>query len=220
MSRELSNWQELLDSFTKTGLKQGKVNKIHQIKNSNADRIKEILQDEELRYVLKLVSIDLKVTQHSASFCINCRGVLIKWMNHQIKREQSDEATKYFREVGNRQFSLKDYSSCIETYTQSILSCPEESEVEKSLALANCSAALFQLELYEDCLEDIKLAIKTNYPSHLLPKLSFNQKNKIAKKIGHRIRLFTNNNRRIRVCHETLANDRERFSFFHLEFSS
>jgi tetratricopeptide (TPR) repeat protein len=141
-------------------------------------------------------------------------------MNHQIKREQSDEATKYFREVGNRQFSLKDYSSCIETYTQSILSCPEESEVEKSLALANCSAALFQLELYEDCLEDIKLAIKTNYPSHLLPKLSFNQKNKIAKKIGHRIRLFTNNNRRIRVCHETLANDRERFSFFHLEFSS
>ncbi|XP_046648250.1 SET and MYND domain-containing protein 4-like [Daphnia pulicaria] len=159
MSRELSNWQELLDSFTKTGVKQGKVNKIHQIKNSNADRIKEILQDEELR------------------------GVLIKWMNHQIKREQSDEATKYFREVGNRQFSLKDYSSCIETYTQSILSCPEESEVEKSLALANRSAALFQLELYEDCLEDIKLAIKKNYPSHLLPKVLI-RKMKSLKKLG------------------------------------
>ena len=53
MSRELSNWQELLDSFTKTGFKQGKVNRIHQLK-SNADRIKDILHDEELRYLLTL----------------------------------------------------------------------------------------------------------------------------------------------------------------------
>jgi hypothetical protein len=56
MSRESSNWQELLDSFTKTGVKQGKVTRIHKIKNSNADRVKDILQDEELRYVLNCKS--------------------------------------------------------------------------------------------------------------------------------------------------------------------
>jgi hypothetical protein len=104
-------------------------------------------------------------------------------MNHQVKRERSDEATKFFREVGNRQFSLKDYSTCIETYTQSILSCPEENDVEQSLALANRSAALFQLELYEDCLKDIKMAISKKYPSHLLPKILV-RKIKTLKKLG------------------------------------
>ena len=49
---KLSNWQELLDSFTKNGFKKGKVNRIHQIKNINADRIKDIFQDKELRYLL------------------------------------------------------------------------------------------------------------------------------------------------------------------------
>ena len=71
----------------------------------------------------------------------------------------------------------------IETYTQSILSCPEENEVEQSLALANRSAALFQLELYEDCLEDIKMAISKKYPSHLLPKILV-RKIKSLKKLG------------------------------------
>jgi hypothetical protein len=104
-------------------------------------------------------------------------------MNHKIKGERSDEATKFFREVGNRQFSLKDYCACIETYTQSILSCPEENEVEQSLAFANRSAALFQLELFEDCLKDIKTAIAKNYPSHLLPKILI-RKIKSLKKLG------------------------------------
>ena len=49
---KLSNWQELLDSFTKNGFKKGKVNRIHQIKNINADRIKDIFQDKELRCLL------------------------------------------------------------------------------------------------------------------------------------------------------------------------
>ncbi len=104
-------------------------------------------------------------------------------MNHQIKRERTLEATKSFREAGNRQFSLKDYAACVETYTQSILSCPVENDVELSLALANRSAALFQLELFEDCLKDIKMAISKNYPSHLLPKLVI-RKIKSLKKLG------------------------------------
>lgn len=92
-------------------------------------------------------------------------------MNHQIRREKTLEATKHLREAGNRQFSLKDYAACVETYTQSILSCPNETETELSLAHANRSAALFQLELYEDCIKDISVSISKKYPSHLLPKV-------------------------------------------------
>lgn len=92
-------------------------------------------------------------------------------MNHQIKREKTLEASKSFRENGNSQFSLKDYAGCVETYTQSILSCPDENEVELSLAYANRSAALYELSLYEDCIKDIVIAVSKNYPSHLLPKI-------------------------------------------------
>ncbi|XP_045027632.1 SET and MYND domain-containing protein 4-like isoform X1 [Daphnia magna] len=159
MSRELSNWQELLDSFTETGVRQGKVSKIHQTRSNNAERIKILLEDEELRVVL------------------------LKWMNHQVKRQRSLEAAKCFRETGNRQFSLKDYTACIEMYSQSILSCPVENEVELSLALANRSAALFQLDLFEDCLQDIRVALMKNYPSHLLPKI-LTRKIKSLRKLG------------------------------------
>ncbi|KAK4011584.1 hypothetical protein OUZ56_020702 [Daphnia magna] len=159
MSRELSNWQELLDSFTETGVRQGKVSKIHQTRSNNAERIKILLKDEELRVVL------------------------LKWMNHQVKRQRSLEAAKCFRETGNRQFSLKDYTACIEMYSQSILSCPVENEVELSLALANHSAALFQLDLFEDCLQDIRVALTKNYPSHLLPKI-LTRKIKSLQKLG------------------------------------
>lgn len=92
-------------------------------------------------------------------------------MNHQVKCEKTLEATIGFRESGNRQFSLKDYVSCIEMYTCSILSCPEDSFTELSLAFANRSAALFELELYEDCIKDIDVALSKAYPSHLLPKI-------------------------------------------------
>ena len=94
------------------------------------------------------------------------------WWSHQI-----------FLGSWKQAVSLKDYSTCIETYTQSILSCPEKNEVEQSLALANRSAALFQLELYEDCLKDIKMAISKKYPSHLLPKILV-RKIKSLKKLG------------------------------------
>lgn len=170
MSRELSNWQELLDSFTKTGIRQGKVSKIHQTRNDNTDRIKILLEDEELRYTTFL-NIALRLQNKHSSFTFPVRGVLLKWMNHQVKRERSLETAKCFRETGNRQYSFKDYVACIETYTQSILSCPIDSDVELSLALANRSAALFQLGLFEDCLLDISVALTKNYPSHLLPKI-------------------------------------------------
>lgn len=104
-------------------------------------------------------------------------------MSHQVKREKCLEVSVSLRETGNKQFSLKDYSTCIETYTDSILCCPCENTTELSLAFANRSAALFELHLYEDCLEDINMAISKNYPSNLLPKILM-RKAKVFKKLG------------------------------------
>ena len=104
-------------------------------------------------------------------------------MNHQIKSEKSLDLCVSLRESGNKLFSLKDYSSCIEVYTKSILSCPNENVKELGLAFANRSAALFELHLYEDCIEDIDTAISKHYPSHLLPKILL-RKVKALKKLG------------------------------------
>lgn len=51
MSRESSSWQDLLDSFTKSGFQKGKANVIHQIRNENAARVQKILEDDELWYL-------------------------------------------------------------------------------------------------------------------------------------------------------------------------
>lgn len=49
MSRELSDWQELLDSFARTGAKQGKIESFRRIENGCAERIRFLLEDSELR---------------------------------------------------------------------------------------------------------------------------------------------------------------------------
>jgi tetratricopeptide (TPR) repeat protein len=94
-------------------------------------------------------------------------------MNHQLQNRdnKSVETSKTLRETGNHQFGLKDYPACVRTYTQAILACPEENAQECSLALANRSAALFQLDLFKECISDIEAALERNYPSLLVAKV-------------------------------------------------
>lgn len=99
-----------------------------------------------------------------------------------MKNETSNAAAQSLREAGNRQFAAKDFSASFDSYTKSILSCPVENPEEKSLAHANRSAALYHLELYEDCLIDIEAAIENNYPENLTPKLLL-RKAKALKKL-------------------------------------
>ena len=100
------------------------------------------------------------------------RSMLTKWMNYRLqKREKSVETSKSLRETGNHQFGLKDYPACVRTYTEAILSCPEEDAQECSLALANRSAALFQMNLFNECITDINVALERNYPSKLVAKV-------------------------------------------------
>ena len=97
---------------------------------------------------------------------------LITWMNHHLKGANKDvEMSRSWRECGNQQFAMKEFTSCIETYTKSIVCCPEEFQEEMSLAVANRSAALFHLGLFEECLADINAALERNYPKRLFPKI-------------------------------------------------
>lgn len=104
-------------------------------------------------------------------------------MNYRLKREISLSSAKNLREAGNRLFAARDFSTCVETYSQSILSCPAENPEESSLAHANRSAALFQLELYDDCIRDIETALENSYPANFVPKLLL-RKVKSLKKLG------------------------------------
>lgn len=109
--------------------------------------------------------------------------VLIKWMDKYLKLEKSVVTAQHLREAGNAQFAQKNYISCIKNYTNSILNCPSGNTNEISLAYANRSAALFQLELYADCISDIDSAISHHYPVHLLPKILI-RKIKSLKNLG------------------------------------
>ena len=92
-------------------------------------------------------------------------------MDQYLIQEKSAASAQSLRGKGNIQFSLKNYASSVKLYTDSILCCPSDDTNEMSIAYANRSASLFQLELYEDCIADIDIAINHRYPAHLLPKI-------------------------------------------------
>jgi len=104
-------------------------------------------------------------------------------MDKYLNQEKSIPTAQNLRELGNAQFALRNYVSCIKFYTNSILSCPADNKNEISIAYANRSAALFQLELYADCIADIDSAINHGYPIHLLPKVLI-RKAKSLKRLG------------------------------------
>ncbi|XP_072301908.1 SET and MYND domain-containing protein 4 [Eucyclogobius newberryi] len=84
-----------------------------------------------------------------------------------IKSE--DQASKS-RERGNSSFKSREYTSAALHYSQGICLAPRSSQ-QLSLCHANRSAALCHLQLYQDSLFDIGMALKSGYPSHLSHKL-------------------------------------------------
>ncbi|XP_060751560.1 SET and MYND domain-containing protein 4 isoform X2 [Tachysurus vachellii] len=84
--------------------------------------------------------------------------------------KKSSECAARFREQGNVFFKEKDYASAALCYTQGV--CHAEKNTEQvSLCYANRSAALFHLDLYTKCLEDIQRAFDEGYPCQLQSKL-------------------------------------------------
>ncbi|TGZ49030.1 Uncharacterized protein DBV15_10838 [Temnothorax longispinosus] len=86
------------------------------------------------------------------------------------KRQKDLEISTAFKLSGNKEFQSKKYAASLELYTKSALYAPSNS-VDLSIAIANRSASLFYLDRWQDCINDIKLAIKLGYPENLRYKL-------------------------------------------------
>ncbi|XP_071025437.1 SET and MYND domain-containing protein 4 isoform X2 [Oncorhynchus clarkii lewisi] len=78
------------------------------------------------------------------------------------------------RKEGNSSFKTRDYTAAVLHYSQGVCHASLSSE-QLSLCYANRSAALFHLQRYRECLEDIDRALNHGYPSHLKHKLQDRQ---------------------------------------------
>ncbi|CAB1434354.1 unnamed protein product [Pleuronectes platessa] len=84
--------------------------------------------------------------------------------------QKDTERAAKCREKGNLSFKSRDYTAAALHYSQGVCSAPLRSE-QLPLCYANRSAALYHLQLHQECLNDIDRAVKNGYPSHLLHKL-------------------------------------------------
>ncbi|EDW35856.1 GL16991 [Drosophila persimilis] len=94
------------------------------------------------------------------------------FLNVTLREDKCNKRSVEFRMLGNEQFSLKNrkYFQALELYNKSICFAEPNSE-HLSIGYANRSAVLFEWKRYRDCLANIELARKANYPARLSHKL-------------------------------------------------
>ncbi|XP_053692002.1 SET and MYND domain-containing protein 4-like [Sabethes cyaneus] len=73
--------------------------------------------------------------------------------------------------LGNQEFQYEKWNDALMFYNSAILRVPFNNVTEKSIILANRSAALFHLNKYEEALQDINLSIDHDYPKEMKYKL-------------------------------------------------
>ncbi|XP_037825003.1 SET and MYND domain-containing protein 4 [Lucilia sericata] len=98
-------------------------------------------------------------------------------LNVKLREEKCNKRSSEYRMLGNEQFSLKNkkYFQALELYNKSICFSEPGSE-NLSIGYANRSAVLFEWKRYRECLLNIELARKANYPSRLMHKLDKREK--------------------------------------------
>lgn len=76
------------------------------------------------------------------------------------------------RKTGNIFFATKQWYDAIRSYNMSLCFAENDSEPNIiSMAYGNRSACFLHLKMYDKCITDIQMAIESNYPDNLLPKL-------------------------------------------------
>ncbi|XP_058454681.1 SET and MYND domain-containing protein 4-like isoform X2 [Malaya genurostris] len=95
-----------------------------------------------------------------------------QYRNHQLSDVKNETRAKECRKLGNElcRSGTKDYMKAVKWYNESI-ALSNESSVNLALAYASRSIVCFELKMYHDCLENIRLAQLNPYPAHVLPKL-------------------------------------------------
>lgn len=91
-----------------------------------------------------------------------------------LTAKKNDDMSLLKRKEGNVVFLQKDWIKAIEKYNECLRFAPQHS-LNISLAYGNRSACFHHLRMYENCLKDIELAKKYQYPTNLMPKLDNRQ---------------------------------------------
>lgn len=86
------------------------------------------------------------------------------------KNKKCDSKSAALRMHGNQKFRANEWMEAMHLYNQSLRYASVGSE-NMSMAYANRSTCFMQLKKYEQCLVDIELARKANYPERLMHKL-------------------------------------------------
>lgn len=84
---------------------------------------------------------------------------------------KSDKKSESLRAEANRFYVQKKFFAALIKYNES-LCCAESGSENAGLAFANRSAVYFELKLYEQCLNNIELARRHNYPQKNLELLA------------------------------------------------
>ncbi|KOC67549.1 SET and MYND domain-containing protein 4 [Habropoda laboriosa] len=102
----------------------------------------------------------------------NIMTLVYGWLESRYENKESKSIAKAqkFKAMGNKEFQAKNFTESIQFYTKCLQHAPANSN-ELPIAIANRSASLFYLNRYDDCIKDIELAIKLNYPKELHYKL-------------------------------------------------
>lgn len=85
-----------------------------------------------------------------------------------VQKSSNDSLAQ--RREGNQLFANNEFNKAIEKYNKSLCLAPPDSELV-GMAYANRSFCFLKLKMFNECLEDIKLAKQSNYPAHLIFKL-------------------------------------------------
>ncbi|XP_061902921.1 SET and MYND domain-containing protein 4 isoform X2 [Entelurus aequoreus] len=83
--------------------------------------------------------------------------------------KDAEEAARC-KERGNASFRNRKYTDATLHYSQGVCFAPPSSE-HLALCYANRSAALYHLQHYQEALDDVEAAKRSEYPAHLLHKL-------------------------------------------------
>lgn len=88
------------------------------------------------------------------------------------KTEKSMTQAVSLKTEGNKHFQKKNLTAALASYNQALILAPfSNNDGLLAVCFANRSAVFFSLHKYEECLSDIDMAIKHNYPSNMLYKL-------------------------------------------------
>lgn len=117
--------------------------------------------------------------------CDNYSSLLNQIQSLNLSTIKDDKSSTDYRNKGNAQFAKSKFVEAMELYNKSLCYAKVSSE-NVSLAYANRSSCFLNLGMYEKCLVDIEMAIKANYPEHLMPKLE-KRRSDCLKKTGKKV---------------------------------